>query len=88
MNKKVAKLSIVRTIFVGAFKTQVKQEDTLLVAAGIGLGQGLKYNGDLKRGLQAGLVSLAVIATINGVSNVITNWDKLDKIVEELEVEE
>ena len=88
MKRKVTKLSVIRIIFVGAFKHQLIQEDTLLVCTGIGLGQGFKYDGNLKRGLEAALVTAVVIGTVSGVINVIDNWDKLDKVVEGLEKED
>lgn len=47
--------------------------EALEVAAMVGVYQGLKYNGSLKRGVKAGVVVAAVYGCINGVMNVAGN---------------
>lgn len=54
---------------------QLKQGHTYVTAGTVGLVQGLKYGGDFKRGIKAGIVSVGVLATVNAVANVAEKWD-------------
>ena len=47
--------------------------EALGVSATIGIYQGLKYNGSLKRGVKAGVVVATVYGCINGVMSVAGN---------------
>lgn len=58
---------------------QISNQQTLNVAVGVGLIQGLKYNGNFKRGVKAGLVTVGVYAGMNAVTNVAENWDYIKK---------
>lgn len=64
-------------LFKDGFMGQVLREDTIGVAAGVGIIQGLKYAGSMKRGVVAGAATLAVLGTVNGIRNVIVNKDKI-----------
>ena len=88
MNRNIKKALVVKTIFVESFKKQITQEDTLALSAVVGLGQGLKYNGSIKRGINAGISAAITYGCINRVHNVIEHWGKLDKLVDELEKED
>ena len=46
---------------------------TYAAGASVGLNQGLKYKGDFKAGGKAGLATVAVIAGVNVVGNIILN---------------
>lgn len=48
---------------------------TYAAVASVGLNQGLKYKGDFKAGGKAGLATVAVIAGVNVVGNIILNKD-------------
>lgn len=63
----------VKNIFVDSAMKQISDENTIMLAAIIGLSQGLKYNGNLKRGVKAGAATLMVLGSVNGVANVLKN---------------
>lgn len=69
-NKGVGRIKSVGKIFVKSFGMQAVEPSTLVLAGLIGLGQGFKYNGNLKRGLVAGAVTMSVMGTIYGITNV------------------
>ena len=48
---------------------------TYAAGASVGLNQGLKYKGDFKAGTKAGLATVAVLAGVNVVGNIILNKD-------------
>lgn len=63
------------SIFGAAFVKQATSVDTIATGAGVGLVQGMKYNGSIERGIKAGLGYVASMGAINGVVNVVKNWD-------------
>lgn len=62
-----------KTIEIGAkafgegFLDQMADDKTVLASVGVGLFQGLKYTGSLKRGLIAGGITELVFCTANGL---------------------
>lgn len=66
---------VVGKVFMAGFKTQLAEESTLATGVTIGVMQGLKYNGNVKRGVKAGLATVGVFATANGVKSVMSNID-------------
>lgn len=70
-------LALVCGTFKYAALSQLKQEDTLIMSVGAGLYQGLKYTGNFKRGLKTAVTVAVVLASVNGIQNVITNMDKI-----------
>ena len=64
-------------VFKKAFIEQVCDESAVSIGLATGFYQGLKYNGNFKRGLKAGVVTIGVIGAANGVVNVIKNWDTI-----------
>lgn len=62
------------SVFGAAFVKQVTSVDTIATGAGVGLVQGMKYNGSIERGIKAGLGYVASMGAINGVTNVVKNW--------------
>ena len=76
----IEKAEFVGTVFVGGAKAQLEQKWTWGFAAVIGLSQGLKYKGDFKNGLACGAVVLGVISGINGVSEVVRNWNRIQNV--------
>ena len=48
---------------------------TYAAGASVGLNQGLKYKGDFKAGGKAGLATVAVVAGLNVIGNIIANTD-------------
>lgn len=77
------KANFVGQVFIGGVKKQLEQEWVWETAAAIGLYQGLKYTGSIKRGIVGGVAALAVISGANGMSNVVAYWDKIKKVLEE-----
>lgn len=82
-NEMVGKLAkkgkVAADIAVSSAMKQVSNQQTLNMAIGIGLIQGLKYNGNFKRGIKAGLATMGVFAGANAVKNVAENWDYIKK---------
>jgi hypothetical protein len=75
--KTLERVKFISVVFIGGAKEQLKQQWTIGAAAGIGLAQGFKYNGSIKRGVTGGIATLAVLAAANGFSEVMYNWDKI-----------
>lgn len=65
-----------------AVKNQATDDGTLMVALGLGLIQGLKYNGNFKRGLTTAAVIIGTYSAINGVVNVARNWKKINNMID------
>ena len=80
LRKYVILTKVAGTVFKGAFKSQLKDPDTLSVSAAAGLVQGLKYKGNIKTGAITAITVAGVLGTWNGVSNVIEHWDDIVKI--------
>ena len=76
MNK-LAKVKFVGLVFAHGAKHQLKQEWVYGMAAVVALSQGLKYTGDFKRGIIGGAAVLGTLAVMNGIYNVVDNWDKI-----------
>lgn len=75
INKKLKEAKLVGKIFVKGVINQATEPTTLMWAGAIGLIQGLKYKGNLKRGLISGTTTLGVFGVLNGVSNVKKYFD-------------
>ena len=69
------KVIVTGALFINGFSRTFTGEENIQIAAAVGLYQGLKYNGSLKRGLKAGAVTMGAIATINGVLTVMGNLE-------------
>lgn len=74
------KLELVYNTFKDATLSQLRQEETIMMAAVIGLYQGLKYNGNLVRGIKAAGATLGVMGVASGFNNVLNNWDKIKRV--------
>lgn len=81
--KTLDKVKFVKTVFIGGCKEQLKQSWVIGTAAGIGLSQGLKYNGSIKRGVIGSTAAIVVLCTANGIYNVVTFWDKIKEVAKE-----
>jgi exosortase/archaeosortase len=66
-------------ITIGSVLKQISDGATLSLGIGVGLIQGLKYNGSLKRGIKAGLVTVGVVASVNVVRNIADNWEAINQ---------
>lgn len=79
INKKDSKIKRQAKVIGEVVKMSVKGtlNDPWTYAAGasVGLNQGLKYKGDFKAGGKAGLATVAVVAGVNVIGNMILNKD-------------
>ena len=78
--KTLEKAKFVGQAFMDGAKHQLKQPITIGAATYIGIGQGLKYNGSIKRGVETGVVIVGVMVAAAGVYNVIYNWDRISEL--------
>jgi len=74
------KMNFVGHEFMYAAKHQMKQEWVISLAAVIGLSQGLKYGGSLKRGLIGAAAVIGAMGAANGVHNVLMDWEKIKRL--------
>ena len=81
-DKLVVGSKVVGEVFKDAFIKQLESEDTWISGAAVGFAQGMKYNGNVKRGLKAAVSTVTVVAVGNGLINVIKNKDAIKEIVE------
>lgn len=79
MNK-LQKIIFMAQVVKGGAKEQLKQQWVFGAAVAIGLSQGLKYNGSVKRGVNCGLATIITIAAANGFSELMNNWDKIKEL--------
>lgn len=68
--KEIAKDSVIAVL---------RDENVHLISAGVGLMQGLKYSGNLKRGIKAGLATYGTIAASNIVYSIARRYDEIDR---------
>lgn len=66
-------------VFGEAFVKQVTNVDTIASGMGVGVYQGLKYNGSIERGVKAGLSYVGIMGALNGVTRVVQNWTEITK---------
>ena len=67
------KLTVGCELFSKGFVVQAMDSSTISLGLDIGIMQGVKYNGNFKRGLTTGLVVMGVVSAANGLKNVIEN---------------
>lgn len=63
-------------LFLDGFKAQALDESTFGAALCLGIWNGCKYKGNLKRGIKTGLMTELVFCTANGIRNVLRNYRK------------
>jgi hypothetical protein len=80
MNKRLGKLKVGVSLFYQSAKKQMLSEDTILISAGVGLYQGLKYKGSFKQGIKAGLATMVTIGAVNGFLNFVEHKDKIKEL--------
>ena len=81
-DKLVVGSKVVGEVFKDAFIKQLESEDTWISGAVVGFAQGMKYNGNVKRGLKAAVSTVTLVAVGNGLINVIKNKDAIKEVVE------
>lgn len=79
-NVLLTKAKVGALVFKEGFLHGVKTQDAIVAAGVTGLQQGLKYNGNLKRGVKGGLAAAVVVGCIHGADSVVKNWDTINDI--------
>lgn len=80
--------------FLKGFKHFATDEGIIIVSTAIGLSQGLKYSGNLERGIKTGVGTYMILNMVSGISTIVMNTDKIaynadiDIIAYDLENEE
>lgn len=77
---KMSRLNLIGSTFYYSGLSQLKQEWVIGMAASVGLMQGLKYGGSVKRGLTGSAYTLGVMFVANGVYNVVTEWNNIKEV--------
>jgi len=77
VNKYVRKAKVAADLFMEAAGKSVGDPTTIETAATMGLWNGFKYKGNLKRGVASTVTTFLVIGGVHGTINVITNWDEV-----------
>ena len=67
------KAKVIGEVVSMSIKSSLNDPWSYAAVASVGLNQGLKYKGDFKAGGKAGLATLAVIAGVELVGNIIVN---------------
>lgn len=80
INKQIKKAKIIGTVFLHGAKDGILETNTLVWAAGMGLVQGFKYNGNLKRGLTSAAITAGAFGVVNGIANVKVNIARINEI--------
>ena len=78
MNDYLNKVKMAGQVFYHSAKVALKKEEIYSIALVVGIYQGLKYNGSLKRGIKGGAAVLGGYALLNGVMNVIKSTDGIN----------
>lgn len=77
--KRKRKVLVIKEIVVGSTIHLLEDGRVHGLAIGIGLQQGLKYNGNLKNGVKGALATYGAMIVANSVQNVIHNIDVIKK---------
>ena len=73
MKKLVKKANKIGELFIEGALNQLTVDGTMQMVTVVGLYQGLKYNGNLSRGIKAGGATLIVLSCLNGARTVVAN---------------
>lgn len=79
MDKYKGKVNLISHIAKASTRTVLEDSKTYGLAIGVGLMQGLKYNGSFIRGSKAGIATVGVMVGANIVQNVVINLDEIKK---------
>jgi hypothetical protein len=77
MEKYKGKVEIINRIVKNSTRVMLEDSRTYTMAVGVGLWQGLKYNGSFKRGAKAGAATVSVMVGANIIQNIIINLDEI-----------
>lgn len=80
IRKNLKRVRLTSKVFAHATVKSMFATDTMVFGTVLGLVQGLKYNGNFKRGLTTGVVTIAVMGVVNGISTVANTMEKINEI--------
>lgn len=80
-NSGIAKAKTAADLFGRGFKREMSSDWNIGLSTAAGLWSGLKYKGSVKQGLKSGLATYVTLNAVNGISNILNNWDKVKKSV-------
>lgn len=83
IKKQLKKVKLIGKAFVVGVKGNAIEPTTLGFSTIIGLTQGLKYNGSIKRGVLSGLATLAAFSVVGGIATVGKYISEINKISRE-----
>lgn len=73
------KVKVINHIIRSSTKLVMEDSSTYGLAIGVGLTQGLKYNGSFKRGAKAGMATVGVLIGGTVIQNVVINLEEIKK---------
>ena len=80
IRKNLKRVRLMSKVFAHATVKSMFTADTMVFGTVLGLVQGLKYNGNFKRGLTTGVVTIAVMGIVNGISTVASAMEKINEV--------
>jgi hypothetical protein len=74
-NKLQRQAKVIGSIAAQSARVILEDEKSYALAGTVGLIQGLKYNGSIKRGMKAGVATMSVMVGANIIQNLVHNID-------------
>jgi hypothetical protein len=79
-NNASRKLNAIKDIALASAKIVLEDSKVYTIAGAVGLYQGLKYNGNVGRGMKAGVATIGVMIGANIVQNLVSNIDEIKNV--------
>ena len=73
------KALLAEKVFIQGAKEIALNSSAVTAGAAIGISQGLKYNGDFKRGVKSGVVTYGSLCVVGGLYNLAMNAKQIKK---------
>ena len=80
IRKNLKRVRLMSTLFAHATVKSMFASDTLAFSTALGLIQGLKYQGNFKKGLVTGLATMTVMGVVIGISTVANAMEKINEV--------
>lgn len=80
IRKNLKRVRLTSKVFAHATVKSMFASDTLAFSTALGLIQGLKYQGNFKKGLVTGLATMTVMGIVNGISTVASVMEKINEV--------
>lgn len=75
----IRKAEVAGKLFFDGAKESAVAPETINTAAVMGLIQGLKYRGDLKRGVQGTVATVVILSGAKGLEKVVREWEQVKR---------